>query len=249
MKKESISDRDLKALLFLVMLLVAGLTYFIGFQVLLKSTSVTKSENVELKAELTDLQEKDRNKEDTLKKTEEYKNKIDTIVNQYPSKVTEQKLFYDIAMLSKGLGKTHFPSLTGEMNSLFYPSAEDGTSDSTSNTESSTDNQEENGDGQEEKPGFTSDGVVMVYKTEAKTQVKGLSYTSLKRLVKTVNEYDGRMTIDSMNLKFSKDDGLLEGEIVFDYYALEGSPKRYKNPNITGVAAGVKNIFGTFDAK
>lgn len=262
MKRESISERDQKALLFLAMLAIGALAFFIGFQWFLKSASVTKVQNAELEIELRDLQEKDRNKEETEKKKEQYEKDTEEIANQYPSMVTEEKVFYDFYKLQEGLGKTHFTSVYATMNGLYYPapdgttateSTEDANTDNTTGDDTNTDDTNTDGsqtaDEEEEKHGFTYDGTVTVFNTEVKTQVKDMSYTALKQLIKTVAIYDGRLTIDSMNLKFSKESGLLEGEIVFEMYALDGSPKLYKEPQISGVPSGVKNIFGTFDAK
>ncbi len=244
MKKERLSERDLKAVLGLIMLLVAALAYFIGFKVFLSSAAVTKLENADLEVRLNELKEKDRNKQATIKQTEEYNKKIQDIVMNYPSKVTPEKVFYDMYNLDKALGKTSYTSVVAEMNGLFYP---EGNSDTTQEDQSNAEQPSE--EAQESvKQGFTSDGVVTVYKTQVTTQVKNLSYQSLKDMVKNVNEYDGRMTMDSLNLTFSKESGLLEGTIVYELYALEGSPKEYVVPDIR-MDSGVKNIFGTFDAK
>lgn len=247
MKKEILSERDLKALLGLAMIVVAALAYFIGFKVFLESATVTKNENVQLEARLLDLQQKDANKQKVIEQTEDYKKKIDELVMKYPSKVTPEKVFYDMCNLDVMLGKANYTSVVAEMNGLFYPegSGDAASSDSTESTQTTDTTQSAN---ESAEHGFTSDGVVTVYKTQVTSQIKDLSYSGLKTMIKAVKDYDGRMTMDSMNLKFAKSSGLLEGTIVYELYALEGSPKEYVEPDIR-MESGVNNIFGTFDAK
>lgn len=247
MKKEILSERDLKALLGLAMIIVAALAYFIGFKVFLESATVTKNENVQLEARLLDLQQKDANKQKVIEQTEDYKKKIDELVMNYPSKVTPEKVFYDMCNLDVKLGKANYTSVVAEMNGLFYPegSGDAASSDSTESTQTTDTTQSAN---ESAEHGFTSDGVVTVYKTQVTSQIKDLSYSGLKTMIKAVKDYDGRMTMDSMNLKFAKSSGLLEGTIVYELYALEGSPKEYVEPDIR-MESGVNNIFGTFDAK
>ena len=247
MKKEILSERDLKALLGLAMIVVAALAYFIGFKVFLESATVTKNENVQLEARLLDLQQKDANKQKVIEQTEDYKKKIDELVMKYPSKVTPEKVFYDMCNMDVKLGKANYTSVVAEMNGLFYPegSGDAASSDSTESTQTTDTTQSAN---ESAEHGFTSDGVVTVYKTQVTSQIKDLSYSGLKTMIKAVKDYDGRMTMDSMNLKFAKSSGLLEGTIVYELYALEGSPKEYVEPDIR-MESGVNNIFGTFDAK
>lgn len=253
MKKEILSERDLKALLGLAMIVVAALAYFIGFKVFLESATVTKNENVQLEARLLDLQQKDANKQKVIEQTEDYKKKIDELVMKYPSKVTPEKVFYDMCNLDVKLGKANYTSVVAEMNGLFYPegSGDAASSDSTESTNATQSTQTTDttqGANESAEHGFTSDGVVTVYKTQVTSQIKDLSYSGLKTMIKAVKDYDGRMTMDSMNLKFAKSSGLLEGTIVYELYALEGSPKEYVEPDIR-MESGVNNIFGTFDAK
>lgn len=256
MKKEILSERDLKALLGLAMIIVAALAYFIGFKVFLESATVTKNENVQLEARLLDLQQKNANKQKVIDQTEDYKKKIDELVMNYPSKVTPEKVFYDMCNLDVKLGKANYTSVVAEMNGLFYPevsgdaAASDSTesTDATQSTQTTDTTQNANDTADKAEHGFTSDGVVTVYKTQVTSQIKDLSYSGLKTMIKAVKDYDGRMTMDSMNLKFAKSSGLLEGTIVYELYALEGSPKEYVEPDIR-MESGVNNIFGTFDAK
>lgn len=232
MKTEKITEKDLKALLGLGMIVMVALAYFLGFHIFLEDTKTMKLENIQLESRVSELREKDRNKEQIIKETEEYNAKIDAIVARYPSKVTTEKVICVLDDLKSKLGKLQYSTVTFDMNSLFYP-VTDGSAD----TEEAV---------KAQQSGY-GDGAITVYKSVVTANVKNLSYTALKTLIDEVHNYDGRLTIGSMNLYFSQESGLLDGEIVFHFYALEGSANEYKIPDIPGVASGLKNIFGTFD--
>lgn len=240
MKTEKISERDLKALLWLGCVVALGLAWLIGFKGFLQDANAVKLENIELQTKVDDLERKNREKDNVIKETKEFEKNINEIVAKYPNKVTPEKVFYDMNMLQTKLGKLQFTSVAAHMNGLFYPESADGTA--AENAAPSDPNDTTNNDA------FTSRGVVTVYKSTIETKLKALSYVGLKDLVKEVNRYNGRLTMDEMRLNFSRETGLLEGEIKFGMYALEGSSTEYKVPDISGISSGVKNIFGTFDA-
>lgn len=241
MRTDRLSERDLKALFALGIVVMFALAYFLGYHLFLEETNAIQLENSKLEVRLTNLQQKEREKQTTIEKTEEYNQKIDAIVAKYPSKVTTEKVIYDLDAIQSQLGKLQYNAVTLEMNRLFYPATESTTSEETKET------------GQEMSTGTTSqgyaDGKVTVFKSKVTAHVENLSYTALKTLMDEVNQYNGRLTVESMNVMYSKESGLLEGEIVFNFYALEGSTTEYQVPDISGVSSGLTNIFGTFDQK
>ena len=168
MKVEKISERDLKALLALGMILVAAFAYYLGFLVLLDSARTIKLENMQLETRLAELKEKDRNKQKIIEETEEYHAKMEEIVAKYPSKVTTEKVIYDLDKLQSNLGKMCYNSVTLEMNSLFYPVTENVTDAET--TEATT---------QESSVQGYTDGVITVYKSRITANVENLSYAAL----------------------------------------------------------------------
>lgn len=245
MNKEKISERDLKALIILGMFLVFVVSYFVGFRMFLSGLSDVKMENASLESQLLDLRNKEARKQEYEDQIEENKAKIDAIIQQFPSKVTEAKTIYDLDVFQKELGPLRYDSITFDMNGVFYSStgagaegtdaATDGTQDSTSTETAAS-----------EVKGY-KDGVTLVYRSQLKINIKDLSYQNLKKLIHNVQNYDGRLTIEAMNLAYSDASGLLGGTIVLNWYSLEGSDNEYKVPEITGIASGRKNIFGSFD--
>lgn len=237
MKKGAITDRDLKALLCLGMIAMVALAYFLGFQVFLKDYRETKTENNQLEMKLNDLRAKDRNKQTYIKDTEQFNKQIKDMVMQFPSKVTTEKVIFDLDGLRKKLGQMQFDSITLNMNSIFYPEQQ-----ATANGENTSVSVNEDGT----VAGY-QDGTVLVYCSEITVGFESLTYKSLKQLVQEVRDYDGRMTIDSSDIEFDSKTGLLTGTFVFKFYSLEGSPNEYKVPDITDISSGLKNIFGSFD--
>lgn len=239
MKKDGISERDLKALLGLGMLLMVALAYFIGFQVFLKNFRETSTLNNELQIKVNDLRVKEANKQTYINETDQYNKQIKDLIMQFPSKVTTEKVIFDLDGLRKKLGQLQYDSTTLSMNSVFYPQQQ------ASSTEEET-SLAKNEDGT--LAGYEQ-GVILVYCSEVTLDFQKLSYQSLKQLIEEVHHYDGRLTIDSTDLEFDSETGLLTGTFVFKFYSLEGSPHQYKAPDITGISSGLKNIFGTFDKK
>lgn len=250
MRTDKVSERDLKALFALGIVVMFAVAYFIGFHLLLEETRGIQLENSELEVRLANLQQKEQEKLETIEMTEEYNQKIDEIVARYPSKVTTEKIIYDLDSLKSNLGKLKYNAVTMEMNQLFYPVAKAVTSEETMDdtTTNITDNTIGTNQVDSTEAGYAN-GVVTVYKSKVTAHVENLSYTALKTLIDEVNQYGGCLSLDSINVMYSKETGLLEGEIVFNFYALEGSTNEYKAPNITGVSSGLTNIFGTFDKK
>lgn len=239
MKKDGISERDLKALLGLGMILMVALAYFIGFQVFLKNFRETSTINNELQIKVNDLRIKDANKQTYINETDQYHKQIKDLIMQFPSKVTTEKVIFDLDGLRKKLGQMQYDSTTLSMNSIFYPQQQVSSTGDASAVPTKEDGT---------VAGY-EDGTILVYCSEVTLDFQKLSYQSLKKLVEEVHNYDGRLTIDSSDLEFDSETGLLTGTFVFKFYSLEGSPHSYKAPDITGISSGLKNIFGTFDKK
>ena len=52
------------------------------------------------------------------------------------------------------------------------------------------------------------------------------------------------MSVGDVNIQFDKSTGKLAGTIVVNFYAMLGNGVAYKEPDTTGFAYGVNNVFG-----
>ena len=71
------------------------------------------------------------------------------------------------------------------------------------------------------------------------------SYDNFKRFIEYIQNYDERLFISSINATYSVDSGLVGGSIVLSQYAILGTDKEYKAPEINDVQLGNDTIFKT----
>ena len=71
------------------------------------------------------------------------------------------------------------------------------------------------------------------------------SYDNFKRFIEYIENYDERLFISSINATYSVDSGLVGGSIVLSQYAILGTDKEYKAPEISNVQLGTDTIFKT----
>ena len=71
------------------------------------------------------------------------------------------------------------------------------------------------------------------------------SYDNFKRFIEYIQNYDERLFISSINATYSVDSGLVGGSIVLSQYAILGTDKEYKAPEISNVQLGTDTIFKT----
>lgn len=71
------------------------------------------------------------------------------------------------------------------------------------------------------------------------------SYDNFKRFIEYIENHDERLFISSINATYSVDSGLVGGSIVLSQYAILGTDKEYKAPEISNVQLGNDTIFKT----
>lgn len=71
------------------------------------------------------------------------------------------------------------------------------------------------------------------------------SYDNFKRFIEYIENHDERLFISSINATYSVDSGLVGGSMVLSQYAILGTDKEYKSPEISNVQLGTDTIFKT----
>ena len=252
MNGNKISEKDLKALLILGCVLSFCVAYFIGYSIIYKSTIPINDENEQLQTRKAQLEAMELNRERMQAETKEYQEKYDEVVKEFPSKVTIQGIIMDMVNLEKETGTTKITSLNAVMNTLFYPEAtvQAPVGDPDDDVTTPYSGTSETGDGETPAEGEEQDnGTVTVYKSTATLSVEQLPYSGLKKICEIARKHNTRMTIDSCNVQFGTNGGLLEGAIDISFYSLDGSKTGYKEPEVKGIDLGLSNIFGTFERK
>lgn len=70
------------------------------------------------------------------------------------------------------------------------------------------------------------------------------TYEQLKKMIDFVNNYPERMNIESIQIAYNSEDGGLTGDMTINLFAVTGTGKEYVEPDISGLSMGVGNIFG-----
>lgn len=70
-------------------------------------------------------------------------------------------------------------------------------------------------------------------------------YDDFKRFIEYIESYDQRLFISSINASYAVDSGLVGGSIVLSQYAVTGTDKEYKAPDLSNVKVGNDMIFKT----
>ena len=255
---KKISDREKKLLLIFLSLLILVGAYQLGYQKYTNKTDVLTVANLDMKAKLNVLQEKQRDKEKYLKETKEWNIKTDKMLNEFAVSLPQNKITMFVTSLEEYAGMK-VSSISFQDMSIFYTStqtnnavdaaaASDATvaSDGTATVETTaTDQVGEDNDatiGQESLSNLDLTGyqttTVLTYQT---------TYDGMKKCIDYINNNEEKMNISDLTVAFDNTTGNLSGTLTINMYALDGINKAYVEPEINGVDIGTDNIFGTFE--
>lgn len=231
-----IPRRQLKLMVVLISLLLVAGSYFFGFQRLNKKAEALKKENITLTSERNELLEKNRNKETMEEEIETMRVKYNSLLDEFPSNLTQDKNIMFIYNLAKH-AKMEVKVISLGENELFYsPFGYVSTP-----TEPTAD-----ASGAAEITQATNSGELLGYKTRVTISYSS-SYDGLKQCINYINDYKDRMNVANFNAAFDQTSGILSGTMVIDFYALGGTDKPFEDAVIESVPIGTKNIFGTFE--
>ena len=74
------------------------------------------------------------------------------------------------------------------------------------------------------------------------------TYQGLKDMMDFINDYAERMNVASFTAVYNQETGGLSGSMIINLYSVQDPDHEYVAPNISGVAIGTDNIFGTIDS-
>ena len=236
-----ISARDKKLLVYLLAIsIIAGAYFFVAKPLLDKQAALT--------TEINELQQRVTHYTDIYNNMESYEGKIAEAQTKYSE--TCNKLFRGlnqdntimmvkdledttdvwIARLSFNEEEVVFGEAAAEGEAVDEASA-DGTDLAAADVEST--------DGSDAGPASIQ-GVRQDLNIDY-----AASYDNFKRFIEYIENYDERLFISSINATYSVDSGLVGGSIVLSQYAILGTDKEYKAPEISNVQLGTDTIFKT----
>lgn len=166
-----------------------------------------------------------------------YNDEIKDYINSFPVKMTQQKSVYLLyrMMINTEVDVT---SITPGTESPFYYKGNVLTSD---------------GDKAQAQADSEKDTMSEITVVDMEQMVGSVaSYTvelsgttkQIYNCLDWITENDEKMSVGDVNIQFDKSTGKLSGTIVVNFYAMLGNGVAYKEPDTTGFAYGVNNVFG-----
>ena len=238
-----ISARDKKLLVYLIAIsIIAGSYFFVAKPLLDKQEALT--------TEINELQQRVTHYTDIYNNMESYESKIAEAQTKYNE--TCNKLFGGLnqdntIMMVKDLEDTTdvwIARLSFQEEEVVFGEAAaegeaaDGTGDVAA-TDATDGTAAEGGEAEAAGPASIQ-GVRQDLNIDY-----AASYDNFKRFIEYIQNYDERLFISSINATYSVDSGLVGGSIVLSQYAILGTDKEYKAPEISNVQLGTDTIFKT----
>ncbi len=227
-----------------------------------------KSENVQLKQRLAELETKQADRERYIAETEEYNTEYDSILNSFPADLNqeitimfvqgirenydfnaqtltmgEKEQFYTLGM---GGGDTALDGTTGTTDAAATDTATTEAATGDASTEASTDASTEAATTSTDSVLATAEPapVYDCYRALFPMEYEG-SYESIKDVVSYVDNYADRMTINSINIEYDAENDLYSGSVEMFCYSIEGEDRPERTVDLDDVETGVNNIFNS----
>lgn len=220
-----ISERDKKLLCILGIVALFICAYYFGFKKLGDKNNALDNEQHELKAELSDLK--------TMAASEKtYKNKTAEFNENYDKEV-----------------KSYFNGYSQPYTIMFLKDLEDSVNAWISQAGlAETEIIYTFGDVVSTNPYAGSTAVYTSDYKGCKTTVTisyQATYSNFKKLIARINNNPYKCTIDSISSTYNAESDIVSGAMVLSMYAIIGSDREFKEPNVNNSNNGTGNIFNS----
>ncbi len=214
-----------------------------------------KAENVTLQARLSELQQKQADREFYLAQTEELQQKFDETLEAFPADLNQEisimfvqgiKDEYDFDVASLGLGQPeqfYTLGLNGSDTALEGDAAAADTSTEAA-TETATEAATEAApaEGGEVTVAEDTTAGYECYRAAFPITYSG-SYEAVKNVVKYVDNFEDRMVVDSINIAYDAESDKYSGSMNLMCYSIQGEDRAPRSVDLDDVETGVGNIF------
>ncbi len=233
----NVSERDKKLLFLLGAILVIAVAYFFVFRSNMSKADEYKEKNEGLRSYIVELDNKIANEETKKVEIVEYNNKRSEILDRFAGGMSHELAIKLLADLEE---KTEVTStqVTLSVNDIFFDQQEAENNLVIAPEEiSSVSSIAVEGTSEQE---FTK---LIGYKTSLTIEF-ACTDEQLRAATDFINEYDEKMSVESLTVGYDETTGGLVGTMVICIYAVDGNDKEYEEPIIDNVISGVTNIFG-----
>lgn len=222
-----ISRKEAFFLLGLVGILAVLVVYLTVFQPYSEKTEALQAESAQLKTQVQELEVYAAQVEEFEAETKRMVEEINTIFERFPSESrAEDAIMYAVDLENQD-EETFISSIGLSSAAVAYETApytlslKDG----------------------------SNDGEEHIYRlnVEQVTYANEFTYDGMKRYINTIVEDVECKSIETINLAFNSETGILTGNTVMNLYTIEGTDKGYESTYIPPMRTGKPNIFGTID--
>lgn len=257
-----LSDRDLKVIYIVLMLVVVALAYFFGVKPNMEKRAEIDEENRQLQTRLNELRTKEANVETIRDETKAMNDSIKAKCNEFPSHTNSQAAYKMVDSLMK-TSKIEVSSIALSMNDIFFAGSGDvaeviaaqeaaaaegaATDDAAQDTTQDTQTQE--GDAEQVQDTSIQLENLIGYRSAVTLSFEGSTkeVQDAVEYIKASSAQGHRMTLGNISLAFDSGTGGLTGSMIIYMYALEGNGADAADDKVDGISYGVNNIFGAFD--
>lgn len=226
MENKKTNGNDVKAffLVFILVVIAAVLAYFYLYMPLTEKRNALLTENFELDGRLINLKNMAVDEDVFKLGINESSKSIKQLMNHYSAGNTPEKSIMMIDSLEQKIGIS-LPNLTFSQPTVLSTVQMPMVSE-------------------------TADGsyVIEYYDVELLGETLSTNYSctyeQLKKMIDYINAYPERMNIDSISIAFDSETNGLKGNLTLNLFAVTGTGKEYKEPDISGLSMGNGNIFG-----
>lgn len=255
------SKRDRNILLVVAGVLVVLAVYFFVFLNLQEKTEALKQENQILDDVIVKLKDLDKNREQYLADTEQFKEENQEIKEEFPAGMKEEDDILYINGLEGSLGE-YYASALGMPSAVNYEAAypipetinvdEMLAGTTTAATETADAAAEGTDTAAAADDTASTDGAVLS-DASAYTDVKlyyvpvstafDVNYVSFKQLITAMAGDADKKSIEEVSLTYNEETGLLSGTMTSNFYYMQGTDEVYETPDVSGVSVGTNNPF------
>ena len=219
-----ISEKDKKLLLILLAFTILACAYYFGYKNLTDLTQKYDQETSILKKKQIDLAQKNSNREKYVADTKNDQNTYSIIFSNYSNGTSQDASLAFINKLEMITGSWIKSATLSDPSMIYTFGNVNSSNPSTSGTKV-----------------YSSD--MQGYKTTL-TLTYEAKYDQWKNLIKYVNNYYSKNSIDSVAMSYNAVTGLVSGTMTLSTYAITGSQRPFTAPKIDS-PTGTNNIFSS----
>lgn len=269
---KGLSDTSLKVIYIFVAILVLAGAYMFGISKNIAKHTELAEQNIALDKTVRELIEKNAQVPAVKEEIAAMDAEIVTICNRFPSRLTEQKVYYILDDLIKATD-IEANSIAISLNNLFYSNGvslegelgnnvkDDGYDDELEELVAGAEGAEGGAavsdeaavadtetDETEPEEAVADYNNLSAYETTVNIPFSG-EYDAVKNMITYITNHADHMSVGPLSASFDSATGLISGSLVINMYALYNNGKPYVEPEINGIDMEVTNIFGSYKKK